>query len=175
MDDGFAIAIMSLVLGVFGIVIGVGIGEELSKKATSKKRYWQLNGYVYLVGILVSFLIWCTGWVLFAFVTIGALAGAIAGLKMGYGQAIGPWKAHDRFMRANGDAAKDPRRTREPRPFVWPWQKKSKAAGWAQRKPEGEPESEKPVLMSVQDPGDRASRSYAEDAARPAASKKKSD
>lgn len=101
-DDGFAIVLVSLLLGVLGIVIGFRIGGDLAHNVTNRKDYWKYNLIAYLVGILVSAVIWAAGWVVLSFVAIGALGGCIAGLKFGYGESVGPWKAHDRFMRVNG-------------------------------------------------------------------------
>jgi hypothetical protein len=153
-DRGFALAILSLVLGAFGIYFGFGLGSQLAEKATSKKAYWKLNAAVYAVGIAVSAVVWATGLVILVFVTIGALAGAIAGLRMGYGEAVGPWKAHDRFMNLHPDDK--PRRA--PRKIRWPWQKEEKK-GWADIRPEDEAPSDEPELMSVSGPAqDRKTR-----------------
>jgi hypothetical protein len=135
LDDGFAIAIVGLLLAVFGIVIGMRIGEELAGRCTTNKDYWLSNLAVFLVGTLVSALVWATGLVVLALLTIGVIAGGIAGLKFGYGESVGPWKAHDRFMRVNKDQIKN--------------NETGSARRRRERRAAGEPE---PELMSVQMP-----------------------
>ena len=44
---------------------------------------------------------------------IGLMAGAVAGLKLGFGESVGPWKFVDKTFRANKDQlrrAKDGKR-----------------------------------------------------------------
>lgn len=151
-DAAFALAVVGLLLALFGIIVGFHIGDEYGQKAPDKKTYWKYNGIAYAIGIGASLLVWLTGWVTLAFFTIGALGGAIAGLKMGYGASVGPWKAHDRFF--NRSHKRKAQRSRVKG-------EKVTAGGWAQRKPEGEGETDEPELMSVSDagnPGDRKSR-----------------
>lgn len=134
--DGFAIAIVGLLLLVFGIVLGVRIGEELATRCTTTKDYWLYNLAVLLVGSVVSAFVWATGWVVLAFLTIGLIAGGIAGLKFGFGESVGPWKIHDRFLRVNKSQVKAA--------------KTGRAAAARERRKKGEPE---PELMSVATPG----------------------
>jgi hypothetical protein len=136
--DGFAIAVVGLLLAVFGIVIGMKIGEDLSARCTSNRDYCLANLAVFGVGVLVSALVWATGLTVLALLTIGLIAGGIAGLKFGYGESVGPWKAHDRFMRVNKDQLDSA--------------KTGKAAAARRRRKAGEPE---PELMSVQVPEDQ--------------------
>lgn len=148
-DAGFAWAVVGLLLALFGIIIGSHIGDEWGQKAPDKRTYWKYNGIAYAVGIGASLLVWLTGWVTLAFPTVGMLGGAIAGLKMGYGASVGPWKAHDRFFNRSNKRAAAKRKVGAD---------KSATGSWARRKPAGEPETDEPELMSVADPGDRKDR-----------------
>lgn len=143
--DGFAMAVVGLMLAIFGIVLGFGIGSRLAEDVTDRKTYWKYNAVAYAAGILVSALVWATGWSVLAFGTVGCLGGVIAGLKMGYGEAVGPWVTHDRFLGLNT------RKGRYPRPK----RTASTGTGWARRRPDGEGESDEPELMSVSDPEKR--------------------
>lgn len=142
--DGFAMAVVGLMLAIFGIVLGFGIGSRLAENVSSRKAYWKDNAIAYVVGILASAFVWMTGWSVLAFATIGCLGGVIAGLKMGYGEAVGPWHAHDRFLGLN-------KRRAHPKPK----KAASVGSGWAKRRPEGEEDSDEPQLISVSDPKDR--------------------
>jgi hypothetical protein len=103
MTDGFAVIILAIVCLVFGIVLGYGIGERLSIDCITTKDYWKKNAEVLIVGTLASAVVWATGLVVLAAVTIGAIAGAIVGLKFGFGESSGPWKAFDKTFRVNRD------------------------------------------------------------------------
>jgi hypothetical protein len=103
MTDGFAVIILAIVCLVFGIVLGYGIGERLSIDCITTKDYWKKNAEVLIVGTLASAVVWATGLVVLAAVTIGAIAGAIVGLKFGFGESSGPWKAFDKTFRVNQD------------------------------------------------------------------------
>ena len=46
MDAGFAVAVMALVLFLFGIVSGVGLGDELSRRCVTKREYGLANAGV---------------------------------------------------------------------------------------------------------------------------------
>lgn len=147
-DAAFAWAVVGLLLALFGIILGFHLGDEYGQKAPDKRTYWKYNGIAYAIGIGASLAVWLTGWVTLAFFTIGMLGGAIAGLKMGYGASVGPWKAHDRFFnRSNKRRAKSLVKG-----------EKATAGGWAQRKPANEAETDEPELMSVADPGDPGDR-----------------
>lgn len=99
----FALAIVALMLFLLGIIIGVRIGGELAKGCVTKREYWLANLKILGVGVLVSALIGLTGLTLVAGIPIGAMAGAIASLKMDFGESVGPWKFHDKAFRVNKD------------------------------------------------------------------------
>jgi hypothetical protein len=156
LGDGFELALISLVVGAFGIYFGFGLGNMLGSRATSKKEYWKYNAIAYAGFIVLAAFIWALGLVVLIFFSVGGLAGVIAGLRMGYGQAVGPWKAHDRFMNLHPDEKpKRPART-----FTWPWaRKKDLNKGWANVKPADEAPSDEPEFISVSGPApDRKSR-----------------
>ena len=96
-------AIVAILLLLFGIVIGAKIGGELAKQCVTRREYWIANLKVVGVGIVVSALVTATGWLMLAGIPVGGMAGAIATLKMDFGESVGPWKAHDTFFRVNKD------------------------------------------------------------------------
>ena len=51
-----------------------------------------------LAGSFLFMVVWMTGYVVLGMFAIGAVAGATAGLKFGYGESVGPWKFVDRLM-----------------------------------------------------------------------------
>lgn len=131
----FGVAIVSIMFLVLGIVIGERIGEEVASRCVTKRDYWLANLAIVLVGILASALVWATGWVVFAAVTIGLMAGAIAGTKLGFGESTGPWKFHDQALGVNKGQVKAA--------------KSARAEEARRRRRAGEPE---PELMSVATP-----------------------
>ncbi|MGN0075410.1 MAG: hypothetical protein ACI38Z_00330 [Parafannyhessea sp.] len=102
-NGAFALAIVAVMLFLLGIIIGVRIGSELAKGCVTKREYWMANFKILGVGVLVSALIGLTGLTLVAGIPIGAMAGAIASLKMDFGESVGPWKFHDKAFRVNKD------------------------------------------------------------------------
>ena len=96
MDAGFAVAVMALVLFLFGIVSGVGLGDELSRCCVTKREYGLANAGVLLVGALASSVVLVTGLSVLMGLVIGLMAGAVAGLKLGFGESVGPWKFVDK-------------------------------------------------------------------------------
>ena len=134
LSDGFAQAIIVLLFFGFGIVTGVGVGERLATRCVTRREYVLANVAVLLVGaVLVAFATLTPAAVAVGLV-IGLMAGTIAGLKMGFGESVGPWKAHDRYFRVNKDQL---RRSENG--------ERAEAARRARR--DGTPE---PELMSVQ-------------------------
>lgn len=132
----FFTAIVAIILFAFGLLLGVHVGDELSKRAVTRRDYWKLNLAVLGVGVVVSALLWATGWLLVVGVSFGMLVGAISGLKMGFGESIGPWGAVDRKLGTNKDQV---RRAKTP--------EHAEAVRRARR--DG---TEMPEVMSVADP-----------------------
>lgn len=128
-------AVVAVVLFAFGLVLGVHIGDELSKRTVTRRDYWKLNLAVLGVGVLVSAVLWATGWLLLVGVSFGLLVGAISGLKMGFGESIGPWGAVDKKLGTNKDQV---RRAKDP----------SHAEAVRRARKEG---TEMPEVMSVRD------------------------
>lgn len=133
----FGLAIVSILFFLFGVIVGVHVGEELGGRCVSRRRYALANLGWLLGGVLLSTLVFCTGWVAFAAITIGMIAGGLAGLKFGFGESVGPWKFVDTHLKANDAhvaAASDPEAAERRR------------AERSRRRRAGEPE---PELMSV--------------------------
>lgn len=99
----FALAIVAIMLMLLGIVIGVRLGSELAKGCVTRREYWIANFKILGVGVLISAVVWATGLLLVAGIPIGGMAGAIASLKMDFGESVGPWKVHDRALGVNKD------------------------------------------------------------------------
>ncbi len=102
----FAIAIVALLLFFFGIFLGYRIGEELGARCVTTREYGKANIETLVIGVIVSGAIWATGWLLLAGLAVGGMAGVLVGLKMSFGESVGPWKVHDRFFRVNKDQVK---------------------------------------------------------------------
>ncbi|WP_229772103.1 hypothetical protein [Olsenella porci] len=96
-------AIVALLLFLFGIVMGSKIGAEMAKNVVTTREYWLANLKIVVVGVLASMVIGLTGFSLLAGVAIGGMGGAIAGLKMEFGESSGPWKFIDRSLGVNKD------------------------------------------------------------------------
>lgn len=96
-NASFILVIVSLVLAVFGIIVGFQVGSELAKNVASKKEYLQKSAIAYGITIVFSAMIWMTGYVVLSFLAIGALGGLIAGMTMSYGEDLGPFKMAQKF------------------------------------------------------------------------------
>ena len=99
----FSLAIVAILLFFFGLTIGYKYGEDKGVQCVTTHEYTVANLKVLAVGVLVSSLIWASGWLMLAGIAIGGMAGALVGLKMTFGESVGPWKIHDRFLRVNKD------------------------------------------------------------------------
>lgn len=98
MTDGFAITVVSLLFAVFGIVVGFHLGDEAGARCEGTSHYATANLVAVLAGSLLFMVVWATGYVVLGMFAFGAVAGAVAGLKFGYGESVGPWKFVDRLM-----------------------------------------------------------------------------
>lgn len=135
MDAGFVGAVFALMLLLFGIFAGVGAGDILAKKCVTRREYLRMNLLVLAAGALATALVCAVGLLMLVMLVFGAMAGALAGLKMGFGESVGPWKKADQALKVNKDHL---RRAEHP--------EQAEAVRRARR--DGGPE---PELMSVQD------------------------
>ena len=107
----FVGAILALFLLLFGIYAGVGAGDILSKRCVSRKDYWRWNLTVLGIGVVATALVCLTGLFMLIVLVFGAMVGTVAGLKMGFGESVGPWKKVDKAFRVNREhvrRAEDP-------------------------------------------------------------------
>ena len=142
MDAGFAVAVLALVLFLFGIVTGVGLGDELSSRCVTKGEYARANVLVLLGGALLSGVVLVTSLTVLMGLIIGLMAGAVTGLKLGFGESVGPWKFVDKTFRANKDQLRRSKNSEH-----------AEAVRRARR--DGTPE---PELISVQEDGPASKR-----------------
>ena len=94
-----AFFILSAVLFAFCVYIGFLVGNTLGGRVVSTKDYWKLNALAVLVAVLLAFIV--AQLPLLYSVVIGLLAGVIVGLKMGFGESVGIWCAHDKMFNVN--------------------------------------------------------------------------
>ena len=94
MDIAFIVC--SLLLFAFSVYIGFLIGNTVGVRAVTRADYWKMNGAAIVIAVLLSFILAAVP--LFYSVDVGLLAGAIVGLKMAFGESVGPWKFVDRLM-----------------------------------------------------------------------------
>lgn len=99
----FAMAIVAVLLFAFGMVLGAHLGEEYSKKLVTRVDYWRANGIVFAVGAVAACLIWASGFLLLVSIAFGLMVGMLSGLKMGFGESIGPWGFVDGKLGTNKD------------------------------------------------------------------------
>jgi len=125
--SAFAMAIVVLMFFLFGILLGAKVGDELSKTCVTAKDYWKQNAKVLGGGVLVSAIVLGFGLTALTAFPIGFMGGALTGLKLGFGESVGPWKFHDKKLgvnkehlaRAGSKQAEETRRRRvagEPEP-----------------------------------------------------------
>ncbi len=138
MDMSFVGAILALFLLLFGLYAGVGAGDILSKRCVSRKDYWRWNLTVLGIGVVATALVCLTGLFMLIVLVFGAMAGTVAGLKMGFGESVGPWQKVDKAFRVNREHV---RRSEDP--------EASEAARRARR------EGREAELMSAQGTGKR--------------------
>ena len=103
MTDDIAGLIFALMFLLFGTVTGVGVGERLVKRCVTKREYVIANFVTLLVGAVACAVAMLAPFPVLVVLVIGLIGGTVAGLKMGFGESVGPWKAHDRYFRVNKD------------------------------------------------------------------------
>ena len=107
MGDGFALTIVSILFAALGIVLGFHAGEEAGARCANNAGYAVANLVAFVLGSLLFAVVWATGYIVVGTLAIGAIAGAIAGLKFGYGESVGPWKFVDRFTTSGARKPRD--------------------------------------------------------------------
>ncbi len=103
MTGDIAGVIFALMFLLFGTVTGVGVGERLVKRCVTKREYVIANIVTLLVGAVACAVAMLTPFPVLVVLVIGLIGGTVAGLKLGFGESVGPWKAHDRYFRVNKD------------------------------------------------------------------------
>lgn len=97
--------VLVILAAVAGIALGVWLGLKLGERIRDERpwKYWALNLAAVVVSILalvaVGFIRQLWAWS----AVLGTFAGALTGLKYGYGQSVGLWRTHDRIMRSDKD------------------------------------------------------------------------
>lgn len=94
-----AFFICALLLTVFGVYLGFIIGRNLGERAVTTADYWKMNAAAIVVTVLLSAVL--SGLPLLTGGIIGLLAGCIVGIKMGFGESVGPWRTVDRAFNVN--------------------------------------------------------------------------
>lgn len=91
---------LALVLFLFAIYIGFLCGQwACEKRVITKRDYWIAN---FAGAAAVVLLTWVFSlFPLVQFAPIGWLGGFIAGLKMSFGESVGPWRKHDEVFNVN--------------------------------------------------------------------------
>lgn len=146
MASGWSFAIVYLILFAFAVYIGFLLGDGWGKRIVTERAYWLIN-----VGMLAGTVLIVT---LVPVISVqvclmGVLAGNIAGLKMGFGESVGPWKWLDAFMNANrrhrkvaeagtGEAYRRRRKTGEAGPDLISVDKKGAAGDAADKREKNE-------------------------------------
>lgn len=98
MPTGWSFAIIYVMVFGFAIYIGFLLGDGWGKRIVTAKAYWLCNLGMLVCSVLLVSLVPLP---LVQVGAMGALAGGIAGLKMGFGESTGPWKWLDSFMNVN--------------------------------------------------------------------------
>lgn len=107
------VAALAVLLGLLaGFAVGFAGGSRVRGRS---RRYWALNAVAVLVCMVADFAGLVLGWPALAYGALGAMGGAITGLKYGYAESIGVWRAVDRFTgTAPPEAADEPERQDDP-------------------------------------------------------------
>ena len=100
-----AFAILFIVLFLFSIYIGFLTGQGICERQVVTARdylVWNTAGVV--VAVLLSAVL--SALPLLYAVLFGLLVGYIAGMRMTFGEALGPWRAVERFLKRDPGAAR---------------------------------------------------------------------
>lgn len=99
MTSGMSFIILAAILFLFSVYIGFQLGVWAGDHAVTRRDYWMMNAAA--VGIAIVVTVFIGALPLLYPAVVGALAGAIVGLKMAFGESVGPWKVLDRFLNIN--------------------------------------------------------------------------
>lgn len=97
----FGVAIVALVLFVFGTVLGEHLAESWGYKLVTRRDYLLANIAWFMAGVVLSSLVWVTGWTTLAAFSFGMIAGGMAGFKIAFGESVGPRKFVDQLFNTN--------------------------------------------------------------------------
>ena len=97
--DNPAFLICSVLLFAFSVYIGFLVGNAAGVRAVTRQDYWKMNAAAIIIAVLLSFILAQVP--LLYSVDVGLLAGAIVGLKMAFGESVGPWAVHDKAFNVN--------------------------------------------------------------------------
>lgn len=95
----FAFLVCFILLFVFSVYLGFTIGNYWGERALSAGAYWLYNAIAVVVCVLLTAVL--TLFPLLYATPLGLLMGAVVGLKMGFGESVGPWMVLDRFFDVN--------------------------------------------------------------------------
>lgn len=95
----FAFLICFILLFVFSVYLGFIIGNYWGERALSAGAYWLYNAIAVVACVVLTVVL--TLFPLLYATPLGLLMGAVVGLKMGFGESVGPWKVLDRFFDVN--------------------------------------------------------------------------
>lgn len=93
--DNPAFMVLAVVLMIFGITVGNKVGHDFGRKADDSRTYWLYNLAAFAGSVVLFVIIGVAGFPLLQGLVIGLLSGSVVGLKMGYGEAQGPWRKFD--------------------------------------------------------------------------------
>lgn len=94
-----AFIICSALLFIFCVYIGFLVGSTLGERAVTKADYWKMNAAAIIAAVLAAMVL--AALPLLYSAIVGLLAGCIVGLKMAFGESVGPWRAVDRALNVN--------------------------------------------------------------------------
>ncbi len=101
--DNPAFMVLAVVLMIFGITVGNKVGHDFGRRAETSRTYWLYNLAAFMGSVVLFVIIGVAGLPLLQGLVIGLLTGSVVGLKMGYGEAVGPWRKFDDALNL-GDA-----------------------------------------------------------------------
>ena len=83
----FGVALIAVLMLLFGMVLGTKIGSELAKNCINHKDYWIAHLKILVIGVVISAFVCWLNLIVLAGIPIGAMASAITVLKMDFGES----------------------------------------------------------------------------------------